>query len=284
MRLFFLSSLTMTAFAANSILNRLAVDSGASDPASFALIRVLSGAIMLVCLAKIKRRHLTFLGTGRFIGAGALVLYMVGFSSAYLTLDAGLGALILFGVVQISMFFWTSVRGAPPLPGQIVGALIAFSGLIWVLWPTGATVIDPVGIFFMCLAGVGWAAYTLVGRSEPDALAGTAANFCLALPLVFVAFFLQAGQADITFAGLVLAVLSGAVTSGLGYALWYSIVPQFSASVAAILQLAVPVIALVAGVALLGEQATVRLVFGAVLVLGGIAFAVWAGHAGKRAK
>ena len=274
MRLFFLTALTMTAFAANSILNRLAVDSGAIDPASFAVLRVLAGAVMLTGLVVLRGKSLPLLARRRLIGAGSLVLYMVGFSGAYLTLDAGLGALVLFGVVQISIFVLAAIRGAPPLPRQIAGAGIAFGGLVWVLWPAGTAVADPVGVMLMGAAGVGWAVYTLAGRTEPDALAGTAANFCMALPLVLLAGLFGTGATVVTGPGAALAVVSGALTSGLGYALWYSIVPRFSPSMAAIVQLAAPVIALIAGVALLGEQASLRLVLGAVLVLGGIALAV----------
>jgi len=216
MRLFFLTALTMTAFAANSILNRLAVDSGAIDPASFAVLRVLAGAVMLTGLVVLRGKSLPLLARRRLIGAGSLVLYMVGFSGAYLTLDAGLGALVLFGVVQISIFVLAAIRGAPPLPRQIAGAGIAFGGLVWVLWPAGTAVADPVGVMLMGAAGVGWAVYTLAGRTEPDALAGTAANFCMALPLVLLAGLFGTGATVVTGPGAALAVVSGALTSGLG--------------------------------------------------------------------
>jgi drug/metabolite transporter (DMT)-like permease len=274
MRLFFLTMLTMTAFAANSILNRLAVDSRAIDPASFAVLRVLSGAAMLVALTWFRGKSLPFRAPGRAKGAGSLVLYMVGFSAAYLTLDAGLGALVLFGVVQISIFVLATLRGTPPLALQIIGAAIAFAGMAWVLWPSAGMRVDPVGVLCMILAGIGWAYYTLAGRMEPDALAGTAANFCMALPLVVLAYFVFPTASSLSPQGIWLAILSGAVTSGLGYALWYSVVPQFSPSMAAIVQLAVPIIAMVAGVLLLGEEASMRLVLGSLLVLGGIALAV----------
>ncbi len=274
MRLFLLTALTMTAFAANSILNRLAVDSGTIDPASFAVLRVAAGALVLALLVRWRGRSLPLLVPRRFIGAGSLVLYMIGFSAAYLTLDAGLGALILFGVVQITIFVLASLRGAPPQLRQIVGAAIAFGGLAWVLSPSETVVVDPAGVAFMAAAGVGWAVYTLAGRSEPDALAGTAANFCMALPPVLLAPLILGGEPVVSLTGAAFAVLSGAVTSGLGYALWYSVVGRFSPAMAAIVQLAAPVIALIAGVLLLGEVASLRLVAGAVLVLGGIALSV----------
>ena len=284
MQLFFLSTLTMVAFAANSVLNKLAVDGGDIDPASFATIRVLSGAVMLLLLVRLQGRKLVFLTPRRFIGAGSLILYMIGFSAAYLTLDAGLGALVLFGVVQITMLLISAARGAPPTPGQAVGALVAFSGLAWALWPSGPVSVDATGAGLMVLAGIGWGVYTLAGREEPDALAGTAANFCLALPLVVLISLAGSSPLAFSFAGIALAVLSGAVTSGLGYALWYSILPRFSPSMAAIVQLSAPVIALIAGVVLLGEATSIRLLAGAALVLGGIALAALSGRKSGVAK
>ena len=269
-----LIALTMTAFAANSILNRMAVEGGHADPGSFAALRVLSGALVLVALALLQGKPLVFATRQRAVGAFALALYMAGFSLAYLTLDAGLGALILFGTVQITIFALSALRGAGPNGQQIAGALIAFGGLIVVLNPAGAQGADPLGAALMAAAGIGWAIYTLSGRTEPDALAGTAANFCLALPLTALVPLLTAGPLNVTPAGVALAVLSGAVTSGLGYALWYSLLPGIAPAIAAIVQLSVPVIAVLGGVLLLGETVGLRVVAGAVLVLGGVALSL----------
>ncbi|WP_170769025.1 DMT family transporter [Ruegeria lacuscaerulensis] len=274
MRLFLLTALTMCAFAANSILNRLAIDSGASDPAGFAIVRVLAGAVVLAALVSFRGGQLPLRNRRRIAGAGSLSLYMIGFSIAYLTLDAGLGALILFAVVQITMFAVTSVTGSAPSARQIAGAGIALAGLAWVLWPSGEIQVNPVGAALMIAAGVGWAIYSLVGRSEPDALAGTAANFVVALPITGLALLLVGGEWKMTAAGYVLAALSGGVTSGMGYALWYRVLPQLAPTTAAVVQLSVPIIAIVGGVALLGETASLRLILGAGLVLGGIALAV----------
>lgn len=181
---------------------------------------------------------------------------------------------MLFGVVQLSIFVIAAFIGSPPSLRQVIGALVAFAGLAWVLWPVGPVVVDPLGLLLMVFAGIGWAFYTLEGRRESDALAGTAANFCVALPLVGLAALAMPLSTEITGMGIVLAMIGGGVTSGLGYALWYSLVPKFAPSLVAIIQLAVPVIALAAGVAFLGEHVSLRLVLGAVLVLTGIAFAV----------
>lgn len=282
MRLFLLTSVTMIAFAANSILNRLAVDSGAIDPASFAILRILSGAGVLSALVLLRGRRVPIFAPRRLIGAGSLTLYMIGFSWSYLTLEAGLGALVLFGVVQLSIFAIASLAGTPPLWRQLAGAGIAFAGLVCVLWPSGPVVVDQLGLLLMVLAGIGWAVYTLEGRSEADALAGTAANFCVASPLVAAGALVIPVATTITAPGVALAVLSGAVTSGMGYALWYSLVPRYAPSLVAIIQLAVPVIALAAGIMLLDEQASLRLVAGTLLVLGGIALAVSKSRAARR--
>lgn len=274
MRLFLLISLTMMAFAANSILNRMAVGGDYADPGSFAILRVLSGAGVLWLLTLQQRKPLPLRQTRRWLGASALSVYLIGFSLAYLTLDAGLGALILFGVVQIVMFVVAALTGAAPTPRQLTGAGIAFAGLCFVLWPGPGALADPVGAALMVLAGAGWAVYTLAGRAEPDALSGTASNFIVAAPLTAVVILLVQDAYEVTPVGVMLAVISGAITSGLGYALWYRIVPQISAAMAATVQLSVPVIALFAGGVLLGETINLKLVVGAVVVLCGIALSI----------
>ncbi len=274
MRLILLTALTMCAFAANSVLTRMAVDSGASDPVGFAVVRVLSGALILSLLVLGQGGRLPLLNGRRVIGAGSLFVYMIGFSLAYISLDAGLGALILFGVVQVTMFVVTAVAGARPTVRQFAGAGIALAGLAYVLWPSGGVEVDAKGAILMVAAGVGWAAYSLAGRSEPDALSGTAANFVVALPLTAASLFVVGAEWQMTGLGYVLAAVSGAITSGLGYALWYRVLPHLLPAVAAVVQLSVPIIAIFAGAVLLGEQVSIGLLVGTALVLGGIALAV----------
>lgn len=273
MRLILLTSVVMIAFAANSILNRLAVNSGSIDPGSFAVVRVLSGALILSVLVLLQGGQLQFWLRRRLVGGSALSLYLVGFSLAYLTLDAGAGALILFGVVQIVMFSVTSLSQTPPTGRQFTGALVAFSGLAWVLWPGEGALVNTSGAVLMGLAGIGWGIYSLVGRYESDALSGTAANFIVAFPITTVCIALISGDWVVTPWGIGLAVLSGAVTSGLGYALWYRVLPQLVPAVAGTVQLSVPVIALFVGALLLGEKLSWPLIAAAALVLGGIALA-----------
>jgi len=277
MRLFLLTCLTMTAFAANSVLNRLAVDSGAIDPSSFALIRVAAGAVALGMILTVRGGGLPIAAKGRVLGALSLSAYMIGFSLAYVTLDAGLGALILFGTVQVSMFGWSALRGARPTGRQMGGAIIAFLGLLIALWPQEGAGGDLGGALLMVVAGLGWAAYTLAGKGAQDPLAATAANFVVALPVLLVLLLGTGMHAAPT--GIALAILSGAVTSGLGYALWYTILPRLAGQTAAVVQLSVPIIAIAAGALLLGEALSLAILVAAALVVGGIAVTVTASAA-----
>ncbi|NUH65793.1 DMT family transporter [Sulfitobacter sp. S0837] len=272
MRIFFLTTVAMVAFAANSILTRMAVEPGHIDPAGFALLRVAAGAAVLTILVAVRGDRLPLFRRERIAGALSLALYMIGFSLAYLTLDAGLGALILFGVVQIAMFGHGALVGSTPTGRQVSGAAVAFSGLILVLWPSGGGSTDLVGAGLMALAGLGWAAYTIIGRGAGNPLAVTAANFLLCLPLMLLLPLLFGATFSTT--GIALAVLSGGVTSGLGYALWYVVLKQIDGGTAAVAQLSVPIIAILGGVVMLGEAVSATLLSAAALVLGGILWAL----------
>ena len=272
MQLALLTLLTMTAFAANSILTRMAVEGGHIDPTSFALVRVLAGAVVLVLLQTLRGKGLPVLRRNRLPGAFSLATYMIGFSLAYMTLDAGLGALILFGVVQITMFASAVFRGAPPSLRQLGGAGIAFAGLVLALWPGPGGQADPAGAVLMVVAGLGWAIYTISGRTAGDPLAATSANFVLCLPILLV--LLLGTGLRFGLVGVGLGVICGGLTSGLGYALWYSVLPRLDQSVAAVIQLSVPIIAILAGAVLLGEVPSALTLVAAVLVVGGIFWAV----------
>ncbi len=276
LRLALLTAVTMVAFASNSVLNRLAVDSGAIDASSFAVIRVLAGAVALCMILSVRGGGLPIVAKGRGLGVISLSVYMVGFSLAYVTLDAGLGALILFGTVQVTMFGWGALRGSAPSVRQLTGASVAFAGLVYALWPRGGGggETDLAGAMLMVLAGVGWAAYSLAGRGAQDPLAATAANFVVTLPVMLL--LLIGASLHVAPSGIALAILCGAVTSGLGYALWYHVLPQLAAQTAAVVQLSVPIIAIAAGAVLLGERVGLDLVLSALLVLGGIAVAITA--------
>ena len=276
MPLLLLAPLTMIAFASNSLLNRVALAGGHIGAADFGTIRLAAGAVMLGLLCIILRGGLQLRGPARVTGVLSLLLYMYAFSVAYNALDAGLGALILFGVVQITMFaggLWASE--VMPLR-RWLGAGMAMAGLAWLLWPAeSGPQVSMLHGALMAIAGFGWGLYSLAGRASKDALQATAANFILAAPLgAILGVGLPASEIAISLTGVWLAVLCGAITSGLGYAMWYQVLPQLQASVAAVAQLTVPVIAMVAGVVLLGEVLTLQALLASALVVGGVAVSV----------
>ncbi|WP_430447928.1 DMT family transporter [Rhodophyticola sp.] len=278
LRLGVLTTLVMIAFAANSILNRLAVGGGHIGALEFSLIRVVAGAAMLCALVLFRGGALPLLARGRIAGAIWLSLYLLGFSVAYTRLDAGLGALILFGVVQITMFAGGVIGGDKPPLRRWIGAGLALVGLAWLIWPAGAVTVPGVAAAAMAVAGLGWGLYSLAGRKAQDPLSDTAANFLLAVPLCGLPVLLWPAEPDAVSTaatGISLAIVAGAITSGLGYALWYSVLPRLGASVGGLVQLTVPVIAIVGGMLLLGEEITLRLVAASALVLGGIAYGLF---------
>jgi drug/metabolite transporter (DMT)-like permease len=271
MWLFLLTCLTMCAFAANSLLTRYAIDQGFADPGSFAILRVLSGALVLTFILIAKGVPLRFAARDRWIGALSLSVYMIGFSAAYVSLDAGLGALVLFGVVQIAMFLHAARTGSSPNSFQVTGALIAFAGLTLVLWPGAMAATDVFGAAAMVCAGLGWAAYTIAGRRAKDPLEATAVSFVQCLPVLLVVLLPFVSYT--TLSGLFLAVVCGGLTSGLGYALWYSVLPGLTPALAATVQLSVPVLAILGGAFFLQEALTATTIVSAVMVLAGIALA-----------
>lgn len=277
MRLLLLIALTMVAFAANSVLNRAALAAGGIDAVSFATIRLWSGAVVLVLLGLMLRGRVALGGPGRVAGVLGLVFYIYGFSVAYVALDAGLGALILFGTVQVTMFGGSLLGGERPPLLRWLGAVMAFGGLGWLLWPGGGLELSLLHGAAMVLAGVGWGIYSLAGRGARDPLLATGANFVLAAPIgLLLGLVLPGGSEAVApeISGIGLAVVSGAVTSGLGYALWYHVLPQVTGSIAAVAQLTVPVIAMAGGMVLLGEAVTADFVVAALIVLGGVGLSV----------
>lgn len=271
MRLIILVSLTMLAFAANSILNRMALTEGEAGAASFAALRLLSGALMLALIVQIRGQASWRLTSAA--GPLSLLAYVIGFSFAYLSLDAGLGALILFGGVQMTMFAGALLRGESVPAMRWAGAGLAFAGLSFLMWPSDTAPVPLLGAGLMLVAALGWGIYSLLGAGAADPLGATARNFLWATPLgLLPALFMWDGMSP---AGALLAVLSGAVTSGLGYALWYRVLPELPASVAAVAQLTVPIIALAGGILFIGEEASWRFLVAAGMVLGGVALSLY---------
>lgn len=284
MRLFALTCLVMIAFAANSILGRWAIGSEYMDATGFGLLRLASGAAALWLMCAVQGQRPAEDRWRSIAGGAALTLYMVGFSVAYAALDAGLGALILFGVVQVSMFGWGIARRQPVAGLQVIGAVIALAGLAYVVWPGGDVQAPLWAVVCMGAGGLGWGIYSLLGRGASSPLAASAVNFLLATGMILPALWFLGGGTLVTAFGCLLAVISGAVTSGMGYALWYRVLPQIPGPVAATVQLSVPVIAILAGAVILGEPIGARLTLGALVVLGGIAVVILCAPRKSRAR
>lgn len=265
-----LTGTAMVAFAANSILTRAALDAGAIDPASFTSVRLGSGALVLMLLA---RRGSPSPGAGSWGSALALFAYAALFSFAYLRLGAGLGALLLFGAVQVTMIAGGVLRGERPRALEWAGLALALGGLAWLALP-GSSGGEPLDVALMLLAGVAWGVYSLRGRSATHPLAATAQNFARGTAFALALQVAWLGQAHGSARGFLLAVLSGTLASGLGYAIWYSALPGLRASQAAVVQLSVPVIAAGAAVLMLGESLGLRWLSCALAILGGIALAM----------
>lgn len=267
-RILLLTTLAMLAFAGNSLLCRLALRETQIDAASFTAIRLLCGALTLWALLKLRQGKQPM--AGNWTGALALFTYAAAFSFAYLQLDTGVGALLLFGAVQLSMLLWGWLRGERLGLAANLGTALAAAGLLALLLP-GASAPPLLAALLMLLAGIAWGAYSLLGRGQGSPLAVTAGNFMRATPLALLLATLLLGQLDWDGPGLLYALLSGALTSGIGYAIWYSALPGLRASQAATVQLSVPILAALGGSLLLGEALSVRLMLSSVAVLGGIA-------------
>lgn len=257
-RTLLLTALAMLAFAGNSLLCRLALKTTQIDPATFTSLRLLSGALMLALLLRLRLPG--YRVAGSWYGAAALFIYAAAFSFAYVSLDAGAGALMLFGAVQISMLLWGWRQGERPAPASLAGLLLAFAGLLVLLLP---------------------GAYSLLGRGSSDALAATTGNFLRCVPITLLLSLLLMHSARWDMAGVLYALASGALASGLGYAIWYTAINGLKAIQAATVQLSVPIITAVAGSLLLGEALSLRLVLSSLAVLGGIALVLGARQRAK---
>lgn len=272
-RLLLLTALAMTAFAGNSLLCRLALRHTAIDATSFTTLRLVSGALVLWLVARSHRRTQT--GAGSWPSALALFAYAAGFSFAYVSLSAATGALLLFGAVQATMIGYGLFKGERFGRLQLAGLLLAFGGMVGLLLP-GLSAPPLAGALLMLGAGVAWGVYSLRGRGAGDPTRVTAGNFLRAVPMALALSLtmLMWKGAALDAAGVAYAVASGALTSGIGYAVWYSALPGLRATTAATVQLSVPVIAALGGIAFLGEPVTVRLALASMAILGGIALVV----------
>lgn len=269
-RTLLLTSIAMLCFAANSLLCRLALAPDLIDPASFTSVRVAAACAMLILVVGLKLGRLPRLRDAKLRSIAALFGYLVFFSFAYVRLDAGSGALILFGAVQLTMFAIALSEGEPFPPLAWLGLAIAVGGLVWLLLP-GASAPDPLGALLMAGSGLCWGLFSLLARGATDPVENNATNFLGCLPPVLALNLAFAGEMHASPQGLALAIASGAVASGLGYVIWYFALAGLPATRAATVQLSVPAIAAIGGVIFLSELVTLRLVIASVAMLGGIA-------------
>jgi drug/metabolite transporter (DMT)-like permease len=294
-RIFILTLLAMIAFASNSLLCRAALKGSSCDPATFTLARIFAGAVALWLIMSARRiaitdtqatpgfstsarltRHL-LLQNGNWISAAALFAYAAGFSFAYASLSAGTGALLLFGAVQATMILWGLHKGERLSTLQIAGFVIAVTGLVVLVFP-GLSAPPLAGSVLMAGAGIAWGIYSLRGKGEQNPASVTTGNFLRAVPFAAALSIIFAPWMHVHLSGITYAIVSGAVTSGLGYVIWYSALPGLKAVSAATVQLSVPVLAATGGILLLREPITLRYLLACLAVLGGIALVVATPH------
>jgi len=280
MRASILTLAAMLAFAGNSIICRLALVGGSIDPGNFTYIRLASGAITLLLILRLRSGGLVVGTHGSWFSASLLFLYAICFSYAYVNLSTGTGALILFGCVQATMIVTALRSGDRPSAAESLGWLLAGCGFLWLLLP-GVSAPSLQASSLMAIAGIGWGVYSVRGKRESDALASTASNFARTLIPVAIAAIVTTmtlGDSHWSNEGVALAILSGGLTSGIGYVVWYAALRYLTSMQAALVQLSVPAIAALGGVLLVAEVPSLRLLLSGLLVLGGISIAL----AGKR--
>lgn len=281
MQIVVLTALAMVAFAANSVLARLAFATAGAEPLTYTGVRLASGAVTLGLLLIVRGGGLRLAGS--WSAAAALFGYAVLFSIAYVLLGAGTGALVLFASVQIGILGWAISRGDRPGPLEWLGLAVAFGAFAYLVSP-GLVAPNPLGTALMVVSGLCWAAYTLIGRGSNAPLADTAGNFIRCLPLALAFIIAGVWLRGATPLAMLYAIASGALASGVGYAIWYTVLPELTRTRAAIVQLTVPAIAAAGGVLLIGEALTLRLVVATIGILGGVALALFAASRRRNAR
>ena len=270
-KIFLLTALAMVAFAGNSLLCRQALKQTTIDAATFTFVRIVSGAVCLWIIVHLRKRSVA--KAGSWPSALALFGYAALFSFAYLRLTAGTGALLLFGAVQATMIFWALRKGEQLRGLQVTGLFLAIAGLVTLVFP-GLSAPPLSAAALMLGAGIAWGIYSLRGKGSGDPLRATAGNFLRAVPMAVLLSVVMLRSASLDRAGICYAVISGALASGVGYAIWYTALPALKASAAATVQLSVPVLAAAGGIAFLSEPITLRFVLASIAVLGGIALVI----------
>jgi len=268
----------MLAFSGNAILTRAALANYNMDPELVLLLRVSAGAIMLLLICYLKRYSLKIFSNLHLKTTAALSLYLVGFSYAFTGLETGIGVLIQFGTVQLVMFASSFFSGQKVPKNKGIGAIIAFTGLIYLLWPSGDFNLNWKSSLLMAIAGMAWGIYSILGKNAESAISSTTASFLISTPICLIFVLLLPSNSDFSWSstGALLAIFSGSITSGIGYALWYYVLPKIPSTNAAVSQLSVPLIAAAGGVIFMQELITLKFIISCVLVLGGIAITIGA--------
>ncbi len=265
-----LTLLALVAFASNSLLTRLALGTGEVDAATFTAIRLVAGAIALVVIVRARDGGFGALRGGGVVGPLALFAYAAPFSFAYVRIGAAVGALVAFGCVQITMVGAGLIRGERPSARTWLGLALATGGLVTLTLPSVDRP-DPIGVASMAVAGTAWGVYSLAGRASREPIAANARSFVWSSGLALLLIVLSPGRVVVTAHGAALAGLSGALTSGIGYVIWYRALPRLSVTQAAVAQVCTPILAALGAAALLGEHVGLRLVGTGIAVLGGVA-------------
>lgn len=269
MKIILSTILALIAFASNSVLCRLALGAESIDAASFTSIRLLSGIVVLMIILFMTQPKTVSLNKGSWNASFFLFLYAITFSYAYITLDTGTGALILFGSVQISMMLISFISGHRFHYIEWVGLFVAFFGFVYLVFPD-LTTPSFTGFILMSIAGIAWGIYTLIGRGSRDPLGDTGCNFLRTLPFILILIAISYPHSVLSSNGIILAVLSGGIASGIGYTVWYIALTGLTTIKAAVLQLTVPVIAAAGGIVFAGEVMSLRLFLSSLMILGGI--------------
>ena len=282
--IYLLVLLTMLAFSGNAILTRAALATYNMDPELVFLLRVSSGAITLLLICYLRKYSLKVFSNLHLKTTAALSLYLVGFSYALTGLETGIGVLIQFGVVQLVMFASSFLSDQQVSKNKSIGAIIAFSGLIYLLWPSGDFTLDLPSSFLMAIAGMAWGIYSVLGKKAESAIAATTASFLISTPICLIFVLLLPNNSDLSWSntGALLAIASGSITSGMGYALWYYVLPKIPSTNAAVSQLSVPLIAAAGGMIFMQELITLKFILSCVLVLGGIAITIGIPKSGRQ--
>ena len=282
--IYLLVLLTMLAFSGNAVLTRAALATYNMDPELVLLLRVSSGAITLLFICYLRKYSLKIFSNLHLKTAAALSLYLVGFSYAFTGLETGIGVLIQFGVVQLVMFASSFLSDQQVPKNKNIGAIIAFTGLIYLLWPSGDFTLDLTSSVLMAIAGMAWGIYSILGKNAVSAISATTASFLISTPICLIFVLLLPNDSDFSWSstGALLAISSGSITSGIGYALWYYVLPKIPSTNAAVSQLSVPLIAAAGGMIFMQELITLKFVLSCILVLGGIAITIGVPKSSKK--